>query len=129
MKYQIESGLLRHFFNQSILKVLTVSMKSRTLRPPSALLFERTDFLSLCDLFFQIKSREILFTSVAVESFTNKDKEGYTKRDKPSAFERRTLPRIDRSLWSQTLKIDLVIFSLWVKFRCCLAIRFLVTNI
>ncbi len=129
MKYQIESGFVRHFFNQLTLKVLTVSIKSRTSRPPSALLLEITDFFSLGDLFFQMKSKKVLFTCEAVHSFTNNDEDGYTERDRPPALQRRTLPRMDKSLWSQLLKIDLFSLILLEKFRCCLAVRFLDINI
>ena len=72
--------------------------KIRTSRPPSALLLESTHFLSLCDLFFQMKSKKDLLTCVVVGSLTNRDKAGYMKRDKPYALEGRTLPRTDKSL-------------------------------
>uniref|UniRef100_A0A674F2A3 Bifunctional lysine-specific demethylase and histidyl-hydroxylase n=1 Tax=Salmo trutta TaxID=8032 RepID=A0A674F2A3_SALTR len=39
-----------------------------------------------------MKSRKVLLISLEVEGFTNKDNEGYTKRDGTSALDRSTLP-------------------------------------
>lgn len=71
----------------------------------------------------------MLLTCVDVGSLPKRDRAGHTKRDNPSALERRTLPRTDKSLWSQSLKIDLLFFNLLEKFKCCLAVKSLVMNI
>lgn len=104
----MESGFVRHPLNQLILKVLPVSKKCRTSRPPSVLLLESTPFWSSWDLFSHMKSKKNnLFAHVAVDSLTNMDKAGCTKQDRPSALERRTPPNADKSIWSQVLKINL----------------------
>lgn len=60
MKYHNESSpLSKHLLNQLILKVLLISMKLITSRPPSDLLFERTAFFSLCCLLRHIKFQKM----------------------------------------------------------------------
>lgn len=65
---------------------------------------------------------------MAVDSLTNMDKAGCTKQDRPSALERRTPPNADKSIWSQVLKINLVLFLSCFR-NSDFAIRFLVINI
>ena len=75
-----------------------MSTKLITLRPHSDLLFERTDILNLCCLLRHIKFKKMSLISLQVASEEYKDKAGYTKRERPSALERRTLPMMERSL-------------------------------
>ena len=76
MKNHKEFGLAKHLLSQLTLKVLTVSMQFKTARPPSALLLDNTAFLSLWGLFSQIKSRNNLLMTLAVESLTKRESDG-----------------------------------------------------
>lgn len=84
----------------------------------------RQIFLSLCCLFRQRKSKKMRLMSLQVDSETKRDNEGYTKRERPSAFDRRTLPIIEMFLWSQLLRRLLVIFILGIQFRSCRILGF-----
>lgn len=112
MKNQIVR-ILETLLQPGYFKSIDSLLKSRTSRPPApALLLERTLFLSLCDLFFQMKSKKNVLICIDIGSLTKGDRVGYTRRDNPPALERRTLPKIDKSLWSQRLKTDLFFLGL-----------------
>lgn len=57
-----------------ILKELTNSLKSKTSSPTSALLLVKTNFLTLCDLFFQIKVNNIRRVNVIIKHSHHIDK-------------------------------------------------------
>ncbi len=57
---------------------------------------------------------------------TNKDRDGYAKRERPSALHKRNLPYNDKSCYIQVLRICLDLTILDEKLMRCLARRFLV---
>ncbi len=57
---------------------------------------------------------------------TNKDRDGYAERERPSALHKRSLPYNDKSCYIQVLRIFLDLMILDEKLMRCLARRFLV---
>ncbi len=57
---------------------------------------------------------------------TNKDRDGYAERERPSALHKRSLPYNDKSCYIQVLRICLDLMILDEKLMRCLARRFLV---
>ncbi len=57
---------------------------------------------------------------------TNKDRDGYAERERPSVLHKRNLPYNDKSCYIQVLRICLDLMILDEKIMRCLARRFLV---
>ncbi len=57
---------------------------------------------------------------------TNKDRDGYAERERPSVLHKRNLPYNDKSCYIQVLRICLDLMILDEKLMRCLARRFLV---
>ncbi len=71
-----------------------------------------------------------IFPNIIVISFaslfsTNKDRDGYAERERPSVLHKRSLPYNDKSCYIQVLRICLDLMIMDEKLMRCLARRFL----